>query len=673
MNDDSSRLSAATTATIDDVSHFFTATPETNDDVSRISADPSETNNHISFVSAAAPDTDDDVSRVSAATSETNGDVPRTPSRKSKVGSKVPASPGSANRKQLRCSLSEEEIQALRQLAVGAARLALQEEGTKGAECRKTRVQHLADRFKQCASQNRDIGALGEATAQQLLELAKHSAAVATTFAVTPTAKPQFSLHITEDQERLRKCLEDLRNQRALSSSLLENLKSLCWHSAAGAARKVEMSRHVKEPERERGVWKKEEIQRRVDEVLAEIALDKSQECDRFTAPEQPGWRGVNLGGWLLWETGPCNRTAMVRKLKDAPMDEWTLSAELRKKVGNDEAERLIRHHRQTHVTKKDFEDIAAQGLNAVRVPFGYWLVTGPRAGEPFVGPDLGALDNAFNWAEETGLKVLLSYHGHPGFQSDHQASGRCSEDWVPEKWEPAVALAVLMKVSLRYGKRPCLAGIGVVNEPSCQLPIDRLLQYYKDAYAVIRKAGVPDDVQVVMPVYQRSFKEFRGILTEEAGYRNVVFDVHCYHLFSAGWYRMSLASHLRWAAGKGKTHDVIDIAKCKEKVMITEWCLKIPTWDWSMLSTWEWDALTRAQRTAVMKSFAIRQLRTFAKHSQGWFFWSWGDGDSPEWDFRECVKRGWLPARHPKEASTGADESRCVEPQSKRSRKVPS
>jgi glucan 1,3-beta-glucosidase len=433
------------------------------------------------------------------------------------------------------------------------------------------------------------------------------------------------------------------------------------------------LSRPAKEAEREKGGWKKEEIQRRVDEVLAEVALDKGQESDGFTAPEQAGWRGVNLGGWLLWETGPCNRTAMVKKLKDVPMDEWTLSAELRKKVGNEEAERLIREHRSTHITKKDFEDIAAQGLNAVRIPFGYWLVTGPRAGEPFVGPDLGALDSAFTWAEETGLKLLLSYHGHPGFQSDHQASGRCSDEWEPEQWEPAVAVAVLMKVSLRYGKRPCLGGIGVVNEPSCHLPIDRLLQYYKDAYAVIRKAGVPDDVQVVMPVYQRGFEQFKGVFTEEAGYRNVVFDVHCYHLFADCWYRMSLAGHLRWAAGKGKSHDVIDIDKCNENVIVTEWCLKMPTWDWSMLSTWEWDVLTRAQRTSVLKSFAIRQLRTFASHSRGWFFWSWRDGNGPEWDFRESVNRGWLPLRRTTSAGIAADEGSGVEPHKKRSRILPS
>ena len=34
-----------------------------------------------------------------------------------------------------------------------------------------------------------------------------------------------------------------------------------------------------------------------------------------------------------------------------------------------------------------------AAGLNAVRIPFGYWIVSGPTEEDPYQGPDLDALD----------------------------------------------------------------------------------------------------------------------------------------------------------------------------------------------------------------------------------------------------------------------------------------
>lgn len=35
----------------------------------------------------------------------------------------------------------------------------------------------------------------------------------------------------------------------------------------------------------------------------------------------------------------------------------------------------------------------------------------------------------------------------------------------------------------------------------------------------------------------------------------------------------------------------------------------------------------------------------TFERH-RGWFFWSYRIETTPEWCFRECVERGWLPSR---------------------------
>ena len=41
-----------------------------------------------------------------------------------------------------------------------------------------------------------------------------------------------------------------------------------------------------------------------------------------------------------------------------------------------------------------------------MRVPFGYWVVTGPTHGDPYVGPHLELLDCAVEWAGRHGLQV---------------------------------------------------------------------------------------------------------------------------------------------------------------------------------------------------------------------------------------------------------------------------
>lgn len=54
----------------------------------------------------------------------------------------------------------------------------------------------------------------------------------------------------------------------------------------------------------------------------------------------------------------------------------------------------------------QDFVAIKDMGLNAVRVPFGYWIVLGPGPGEPYEGPAMEYLDLAVQWAEECDLEV---------------------------------------------------------------------------------------------------------------------------------------------------------------------------------------------------------------------------------------------------------------------------
>ena len=48
----------------------------------------------------------------------------------------------------------------------------------------------------------------------------------------------------------------------------------------------------------------------------------------------------------------------------------------------------------------EDFDFLYRRGINAVRIPVGWWIAYDPNPPAPFIGGSLKALDNAFSWAQ---------------------------------------------------------------------------------------------------------------------------------------------------------------------------------------------------------------------------------------------------------------------------------
>ena len=61
---------------------------------------------------------------------------------------------------------------------------------------------------------------------------------------------------------------------------------------------------------------------------------------------------------------------------------------------------------------ENDFKFIAENGLNAVRIPVGWWIASDPNPPKPFVGGALRALDNAFLWAQYVYFLCFVLLHG---------------------------------------------------------------------------------------------------------------------------------------------------------------------------------------------------------------------------------------------------------------------
>jgi len=332
--------------------------------------------------------------------------------------------------------------------------------------------------------------------------------------------------------------------------------------------------------------------------------------------------RGVNLGGWLVLEKW---MVPEVYRGTDAP-DEYSLSLAL-----GDQAKARLQRHRETFITAEDFRWIKNCGLNAVRLPVGYWALEAPK---PFVGAD-DFLDFAFEQARQNDLKVVLDLHGAPGSQNGWDHSGRSGEiGWHKNPDNIKETVRVLASFAQKYGKHPALFGIEMLNEPSDQIPVEILKDFYVDAYSQIRKHAGPE----VAIVFHDSFRAMAWQnFMKGPDYSNVIIDTHLYQLFNEDDSKRNAQEQIVFALGRKSALE--QMQQQELPTFVGEWSLALPGYSIEDLSSFQGDLLNSA--------YADTQLLCF-ENTRGWFFWSYKLEQKSAWNFRYCVERGWLPERFP-------------------------
>ena len=164
---------------------------------------------------------------------------------------------------------------------------------------------------------------------------------------------------------------------------------------------------------------------------------------------------GVNLGNWLVLE-----------KWMSPSMFEGTDAEDetyLVEKLSPEAYKARIKLHRAEYITERDFLRIRAMGFNTVRIPVPFYIF-GDR--KPFIGC-IEELDNAFAWAENYDLKILIDLHTAPESQNGFDNGGLCGiVKWATLPDEVEFVLTVLKRLAERYGKRNGLFGIELLNEP---------------------------------------------------------------------------------------------------------------------------------------------------------------------------------------------------------------
>ncbi|KAJ8092006.1 hypothetical protein PM082_024242 [Marasmius tenuissimus] len=393
--------------------------------------------------------------------------------------------------------------------------------------------------------------------------------------------------------------------------------------------------------------------------------------------------RGVNLGGWLNLE--PFISPALFEKYQGTAnhaVDEYTLSLAMTADQAGGGLNQIEEHYK-TFITEKDFAQIAAAGLNYVRIPIAYWAIE-VRDGEPFL-PKVSwkYFLKAVEWARKYGIRINLDLHAVPGSQNGWNHSGRLGPNtvsWLHGAMGYANAQRTLdyIRILAEFASQPQYSNVitmfGIINEPRAEFSgKDNLASFYAEAYKIVREAsGIGKGPWVSIHDGMLGKDEWIGWLP---GADRVTLDAHPYMAFggqdSDGWavktkvpcqwggefnrsmekFGLTNAGEFSWAINDcglflngvddGVRYDGTYIYENRTRVgSCTQWT--------------DWENYTEATK-AELKKFVLGSLDAL----QNYFFWTWKIGDSlksgkvetPAWSYKLGLDNGWIP-QDPREAA---------------------
>ncbi|XP_057970786.1 probable glucan 1,3-beta-glucosidase A [Malania oleifera] len=281
---------------------------------------------------------------------------------------------------------------------------------------------------------------------------------------------------------------------------------------------------------------------------------------------------------------------------------------------GQDKAPQVMQNHWNTYITDEDFKFMSANGLNAVRIPVGWWIASDPTPPKPFVGGSLQALDNAFTWAQKYGMKVIIDLHAANGSQNGeaHSATRDGSLEWGDSNIQETVA--VIDFLAQRYATNPSLAAIELMNEPNARgITLEILEKYYKAGYDAVRKYTSSAYVILSNRLGPADPKE---LLSFASSLDRVAIDVHYYNLFSDKFSKMNAQQNIDFIYNQ-RSSDLGTVTTANGPLsFVGEW-------------TAEW-ALNGGTKEEYQR-FAKAQVEVYGRATFGWAYWAY-----------KCVPQHW-------------------------------
>lgn len=327
--------------------------------------------------------------------------------------------------------------------------------------------------------------------------------------------------------------------------------------------------------------------------------------------------RGVNLGGWLLLEKW---MTPSLFAGVDA-IDEYTF-------MQSPSASSKLDEHRKTFITESDFRWLKENGINAVRIPIGYWAL---EDSHPFISSEK-YLDWAMDMAKKYSLHVIIDVHGLIGSQNGRDHSGKVGRsEWFNRRAYFELSLTMLERIAKRYKDYDNFWGLQIINEPKLGVFHLTLRSYYKKAYSRLSKILKPHTAVIYSDAFTPRF--LSGALRRSS--QPVVMDVHIYHMTTLFSKYLNVDTFLRKI--KNKRTLLARLSK-KQPVIIGEWSGAMRHETMRIVPT--------NAHEDLMKRYIQIQLETY-ESAAGWFYWNYKTEKPGVWNFRSLVESGIVNLDH--------------------------
>ena len=226
--------------------------------------------------------------------------------------------------------------------------------------------------------------------------------------------------------------------------------------------------------------------------------------------------KGVNLGNWLLPE-------GYMFKLRDCNSPR-KIDQSIRELIGNTATTAFWDAFLENYITEADIKWLSEAGVNIVRLPFDYRLLTH----DDFLGRDIHGydyLDRAIAWCEKYQIYVLLDMHGAPGGQTGDNIDNSDGYPWlmVDEGMKQQVS-DIWKEIAARYAGNTAVIGYNLLNEPIAHYFEGDSLKHnleplYKKITLAIREVDAEHIIFVGGAVWETDFSVFSEPFDDKLAY----------------------------------------------------------------------------------------------------------------------------------------------------------
>lgn len=280
--------------------------------------------------------------------------------------------------------------------------------------------------------------------------------------------------------------------------------------------------------------------------------------------------KGVNLGGWLLWE-GWIWGGGFTK--------EGTLATNLNSLAGAEQYRAFHEDIYRNFINESDIKAISELGFNVVRVPINHRIFD--TVYSPVNGWQL--LDSLLGWCEKYKVYAILDMHAAVGGQSTFFIADPARPTLWQSEYNKQATVNLWMKIAGRYKDRTIIAGYDLLNEPIPPKGAD-LIELYDRIVKGIRSVDTNHMVIIEGGNFAKEFDYFTKLPDN-----NMMFSFHIY----------------TWFGGEPKDK-LSNFARLRERLDVPVWC-------------GEWGENNYDVVEKTLAAFAMPENK-FA----GWCFWTW-------------------------------------------------